>query len=469
MGADGGQLRSVREVRLEAEAQKAACNGLKDYWPERSAHIRLNKPQCIALALCALGFIALGILAGPNAGSWFRPLGWTLFAVSICLRLGSAAALLAGKAGGNPYRWRGEIPVYTVLCPLYREQGELPRLIKSLESLDYPPDRLDVKLLLEADDDATIQVARAHMKPWIELVVLAPCLPRTKPKALNAGLSRARGRFLTVYDAEDRPHPGQLRAALAAFAGAGSALGCVQAPLLIDNGARSWLSSQFAAEYAIQFLGLNSLLVWLKAPLPLGGTSNHFRTEALRASGGWDSCNVTEDADIGFRLARDGWEMACIDPPTWEEAPIRLGSWLNQRSRWIKGHLQTWFVLMRDPTLLWRELGWRNFFAVQALLGVGICAVFAHGPLLLVLLSCVIYRQAVHPIDGALLLSGVAASWLAAVAAAARLRSWRMVVTALTMPLYWSLLSVAALLAVRDFIVRPHHWSKTEHGCRHTP
>lgn len=166
----------------------------------------------------------------------------------------------------------------------------------------------------------------------------------------------ARGEFVCVYDAEDRPHPLQLQASVLAFEDGGAALACVQAPLVIDNHAASWISRQFAAEYAIQFREILPMLARLNLPLALGGSSNHFRIEAVRAAGGWDPHNVTEDIDLGFRLARDGWRGGVIAPPTWEEAPIKLGAWLTQRTRWVKGHLHTWLVLMRNPFRTAREM-----------------------------------------------------------------------------------------------------------------
>lgn len=467
MGADGGQLRIAREVHLDEVALAPACTGLAEFWPERSAKRRLTPMQMLSFAAILALAVSGGVLLGNDALAWLRPLGWGLFGALILLRVGSAAVLLVSPARQATSGWIGELPVYTILCPLYREAGEVRRLIASLEQLDYPKDRMDVKLLLEADDAETLAAARIHARPWLELLILEPCLPRTKPKALNAGLARARGRFLTVYDAEDAPHPQQLRAALASFARGGSELACLQAPLLIDNAHRSWVSQQFAAEYAIQFLGLNPLLARLGWPFPLGGTSNHFRTEALRATGGWDACNVTEDADIGYRLARDGWTLGLIEPPTREEAPLRLIAWLRQRSRWIKGHLQTWLVLMREPDALMRELGWRRFWAVQAVLGGGLCAALAHGPLLgVTLLAISVPGWPLHPLDLAFLIAGLVASLIAAVAASARLRSWSLLRAALTMPLYWPLGSLAAMLALCEFVRRPFHWAKTEHGCR---
>ena len=216
----------------------------------------------------------------------------SLFAAAIAFRLVAASSLTPVLSRlANPSHW----PVYTVLCPVYREAAIVPDLIAAIERLDYPTEALDVKILVEGDDVDTIAAALAMARaPHIEVVIVPPAAPRTKPKALNAGLALARGNFVVVYDAEDRPHPQQLRAALAAFEDNGEALACVQAPLAIDNAEASWIARQFAAEYAIQFGEMLPLLARMKLPLPLGGSSNHFRADALRAVGGWDPYNVRE-------------------------------------------------------------------------------------------------------------------------------------------------------------------------------
>jgi len=467
MGAVGAHAKEADLTRLGQEAQWAARYGFDDAWPERSARRRLSRRQIWIAAAAALALPLLLLLPLDWLGLLARLLAGSVFGVCIMLRVGSAAALLTrGRTPAPAPPADDDAPVYTVLCPLYREAGEVARLVAALDRLDYPKARLDVKLLLEADDPETLAAARRHQQPWIEIVVLEPSFPRTKPKALNVGLAQAKGRFVTVYDAEDSPHPQQLRAALATFRTGGSALACVQAPLLIDNARQSWLATQFEAEYAIQFLGLNAFLARLGLPFALGGTSNHFRTEALRSAGGWDPFNVTEDAEIGYRLARDGWRLGVIAPPTWEEAPTRLRPWLLQRSRWIKGYLQSWLVLMRNPRQLLRDLGWRRFWSMQAVLGGSLISALAHGPLLAWLAGCAVFGRTLTPFDAALLCAGWTSAILAAAGACARLGSWRPALAALSMPLYWPLASIASCLALHGFLRQPHHWAKTEHGCR---
>jgi glycosyltransferase XagB len=401
-----------------------------------------------------------------------RAFAWLAFTAAIVLRLLAAGASLA-LPEPPATQWTDPLPVYTVLCPLRREAASVPGLIAALRKLDYPPDRLEVKIIIEADDAETAAALEiADLPATFEIVRVPVAAPRTKPKALNYALAGARGTFVAVYDAEDIPDPQQLRAALDAFASDGPHLGAVQAPLLIDNGRSSWLAGQFAAEYAIQFRGIVPLLAHLGAPPPLGGTSNHFRREALDEAGGWDPFNVTEDADLGYRLARYGWRIGAIAPPTWEEAPAKLGPWLRQRSRWIKGHIQTWLVLMRDPLRTIREMGFGAFLSMQIVLGGGLLAAMAHLPLLGALVFAVVAPGfAISAADWTLVISGYATATLAALFAAAVQRDRRLAIAALTMPLYWPLSSLAALPALFDLFFRAHYWAKTDHGRtpRNTP
>jgi glycosyltransferase XagB len=181
-------------------------------------------------------------------------------------------------------------------------------------------------------------------------VIVVPCgLPQTKPRALNYALCFARGSLLTIYDAEDIPDPRQLRRAAAAFAVLPQDTACLQAELVFDNANENWLTRQFTIEYAMLFGMILPALAAHRLPLPLGGTSNHFRIDALRRAGAWDAYNVTEDADLGIRLARLGFDTDTITSCTYEEANVSLRNWMRQRTRWMKGFLATWLVHMREP------------------------------------------------------------------------------------------------------------------------
>lgn len=463
---DGGEPRAeglrAAATNIGAAELDAARFGFHNARPQHSAKRRLHATQALwIVGLCA----AAGWCAWRAPGLAFGVLhaaALALFASAIAFRLFAAASLKRDLWRlAAPARW----PVYTVLCPLYREARVTPDLVAALEQLDYPAEALDIKLLVEGDDVDTLAAALAMAgRPHIEVIIIPATVPRTKPKALNVGLARARGEYAVVYDAEDRPHPQQLRAALAAFEDGGARLACVQAPLAIDNPEASWVARQFAAEYAIQFGEVLPLLTRLGLPLPLGGTSNHFRVEALRAAGGWDAYNVTEDADLGYRFARDGWRVGMIGPPTWEEAPVTHSAWFKQRARWIKGHMQTWLVLMRSPFRVGREMGWRGFAAMQLMLGGGVAAAFAHGPLAFIVMVAALSHYNLAPVDFVLAVCGYCVAMFSALTACALSNTMSHARAALTMPLYWPLSTIAALRALFELAFRPHHWSKTEHG-----
>ena len=336
---------------------------------------------------------------------------------------------------------------------------------------------MDIKLILEAGDLATRAViADAGTFPYMEVIVVPDCGPQTKPKALNYALQFARGEFITVYDAEDDPDPCELRLAAETFAAADASVACLQARLRFFNHDENWLTRQFAIEYACHFELLLPMLASMNLPLPLGGTSNHFRAHVLREAGAWDPHNVTEDADLGIRLARLGYRSGVIAAATREEANCRLGNWMAQRSRWLKGWLQTWFVHMREPARLWRELGFRGFVVVQAtMLGVVLSALVHPIFTILILLGAAsgsLFSAApgfLGTLAGgtglAVLVSGYLVAVLCARHAVRRLygRSWWIAIL-FVMPIYWLLMSVTAWIAVWQFIRAPFHWNKTKHG-----
>jgi cellulose synthase/poly-beta-1,6-N-acetylglucosamine synthase-like glycosyltransferase len=353
------------------------------------------------------------------------------------------------------------LPVYTVLIALKDEAPCMPQLSDSLMSLEYPRHLLDVKLLLEAGDEATKDAIHAQIWPeGTEVLVLPPGNPQTKPRALNYGLARARGAFVTVYDAEDRPNPGQLIEAARRFAWDPD-LACVQAPLVGNVRFGSWLSRQWALEYAIQFTRLMPALARLDMPIPLGGTSNHFRRKALLTSGGWDAWNVTEDADLGLRLARLGKKIGVIAPSTVELPPQRLRVWIGQRSRWLKGFVQTWLVLMRDPASAMREMGVLRFVSMQLTLGASILSALVHLPWLVWCAICLVSPNASLSLASWTMLGvsyaagAVTALTVPSSTFAVRIRDL------VTLPLYWPLQFIAMVRALYSLARRPHYWVKT--------
>tara|TARA_R110000744_G_scaffold89472_1_gene173891 strand:- start:1261 stop:2643 length:1383 start_codon:yes stop_codon:yes gene_type:complete len=357
------------------------------------------------------------------------------------------------------------LPVYTILVALKDEAASAAQLSRAILALDYPADRIDLKLLIETGDVATLDALRGQDWPdGTELIVLPPGLPRTKPRALNYGLARARGTYVVVYDAEDRPDPMQLREAVAAFARGPSHLACVQAPLVGVPDGGGWLPAQWALEYAIQFGRILPALARLGLPIALGGTSNHFNRARLVEAGGWDAWNVTEDADLGLRLARRGAHVGMIAPPTLEAPPEQIRVWLAQRSRWLKGFLQTWLVLMRTPAASLREMGLAGFVSMQLTLGAAILSAVVHGPWALWCLFCLCVPDvSLGPLGtGVMLVSYVAGVVTGVVAPGGW--GWRPLIVALTAPLYWPLQTVAMARALYGLCHAPHFWAKTPHG-----
>jgi cellulose synthase/poly-beta-1,6-N-acetylglucosamine synthase-like glycosyltransferase len=370
-----------------------------------------------------------------------------------------------------------QLPVYTVIAALYREAKSVAQLMQAIDEFDYPREKLQVILALEPSDLATrAAIARLGPMPHVQVLIASATGPRTKPKALNCALPFARGSFTAVFDAEDRPDPGQLRAALDAFRSHDPDVACAQASLCIDNNKKdSWLSRTFAAEYAGQFDVFLPGLAAMRMPLPLGGSSNHFRTAVLREVGGWDAWNVTEDADLGFRLARFGYRSVTFDSTTNEEAPIRFKAWLGQRSRWMKGWIQTWGVHMREPRQLWRQAGPRGFFTLNIVVGGNVLTALAY-PILVFEFAAYLLPLGAGVMPGwfftgslaPLHIATVAAGFLSTVAIGLmglarrdRLRTgW---VLALT-PFYWGCLSIAAWRGLWQLWRDPYRWEKTEHG-----
>ena len=358
----------------------------------------------------------------------------------------------------------------------------LPTLVERLRRIDYPPARIEILLLIESDDEETQRAASSYTFPGhIRPVLMPPGQPRTKPRALNIALQQAQGEFIVVYDAEDQPEPDQLRKAVAAMRALPQDVVCLQARLNFYNQRQSVLTRLFAVDYAVwysQFLpGLTSGLARPGAFVPLGGTSNHFRVEKLREIGGWDPFNVTEDCDLGVRLGRAGLRVAMLDSTTWEEAVTRARPWIRQRSRWVKGYLQTYLVHMRRPLLLLKELGPRGFSDFQMLVG-GSSLLLLINPLMWALTALYIGSKGTDvgnfietlfppPIYYLALLSLLSWNFIFFYCSAyVCVRHGLADLTRYTLltPLYWVIMSIGAWAGLISLIRNPFYWVKTEHG-----
>ena len=444
-----------------------ATEQLKSSWPKLSA-ASLNKvTNAVPLLLGVLALAAMCTTPSMIVLSIFvvLPIAFRVWVVAHSVPSRDPSTSRSFSIATNE-----EWPVYSVIAPLRGEARMVDQLLSAIERLDYPPAKLDVILAVEADDSdtRTAITARQHRIP-ITVIPSPPAELRTKPKALNVALPFARGMFTVIYDAEDRPERNQLRRALQAFRSANDDLACVQARLCTDTDT-SWLSCYFSAEYAAHFDIFLPKLAALGLPLPLGGSSNHFRTTTLREVGGWDPHNVTEDADLGMRLARFGYRSGVIDSTTYEEAPANVCDWLGQRSRWFKGWMQTWLVHMREPRQLFLKLGLSGFLTFQLIVGGNALIALAHPAFLLGLGWELIQSTGDHAATVRLqYYIAAAAPGYCASAAFGFIGLWqrRMLQKASILvltPVHWLLLSVAAWCAAWELIVSPFRWRKTEHG-----
>ncbi|MGB3626094.1 MAG: glycosyltransferase [Henriciella sp.] len=391
---------------------------------------------------------------------------WFFFAMVIAWRFALLVAALVSRVEDSvdEVPLRDDLPVYSVLVAVRHEANMMAQLGRNLSALDWPADKLDVIILVEADDPGTVEAAHAAAFPaGTRILIVPPGTPMTKPRALNFGLAHAEGDFITIYDAEDRPDPQQLKAALQAFDAGGPGVVCVQAPLVATNGSHGWLPAHWALEYRVQFGIFVRALARLAYPVMLGGTSNHFRRRDLIAIGAWDAWNVTEDADLGIRIARMGGFTAGIDLPTYEAGPRRLNVWLAQRSRWIKGYMQTWLVAMRSPARLLRELGTMRWISVNLTLGGALLSSVLYGPMsVMVFLGLAFDLVPLDAISFGIFGMGWLVGFLTDVSAPGKWTFSRCLAIA-TRPLYWPLHTLAAVKAVYGLAVRPSFWAKTPH------
>ena len=446
--------------------------------PEISARFLIPSKTQKYLYMAAFFAIILGILF---------PLNSLIVLISFCTFAYSSSMIMKtfifikGVQHTTPINWEKELenlddadlPIYTILIPMYREVASIPKLIASLKNMDYPAEKLDIKLILEEDDTQTYAAAIAQ-KPShnFEIIRVPVSALRTKPKACNYALKFARGEYVTVFDADDIPDVLQLKKAIYTFLKSPKNVACLQARLNYYNANYNWLTRFFALEYSLFFDFLLCGLHELDMPLPLGGTSNHLSLAHLRKLGAWDAFNVTEDADLGIRLASLGLHTEMLDSCTMEEAVCTLPAWIRQRSRWIKGYMQTWLVYMREPQKLYKTLGWNGFWGFHFFIGVA-SFTFLTAPITWII-SVLWWR---HP---EILIFPEWLFWLSfANVAISFITHWFMMIfclrnnknlgykqisAAVFYSFYLLLHSIASYKALYQLIIKPHFWEKTEHG-----
>ncbi len=503
-------LARTAETHLSSALADVAAESFAREIPEFSAKQGLTRWQA-ALPAVALAAVVVGLVldwrltvvitvAAANAifllnvgfkviSAGFRPVrSWRERRLQAAeeRRLRAGGAALAPSESANPAAASAliddDLPIYTILVPVYQESNVIGQILKNFERLDYPTDKLDIMVLLEADDADTIAAAQAARPPeHIRLMIVPQGQPRTKPRACNYGLSFARGEYVVIYDAEDRPDPDQLRRVLVSFRNdeevqrrrsAERPLACVQASLNYYNADYNVLTRMFAVEYAQWFDSMLPGMDSANTPIPLGGTSNHFRKDALIEVGGWDPYNVTEDADLGLRLAASGYRVDVVKSTTWEEATAKVGPWIRQRTRWIKGYILTAAVNLRHPLRWLHRNGARASLTMFGLI-LGTPLAFLLYPLALGftvltwLLAPIfhVWLPAWLLIFGTVNMIGMNLLMVVSSGLAAWQRyNWRIAAFSVFLPLYWLLHAVAAWRAAIQLAYDPFGWEKTPHG-----
>lgn len=476
---------AVSKTRLIAEVAKRFAGRLTD---DAIFLLARQKPALSAQRVVtrAQAFVFVLLIVAVAVATWFWPLA-VLAIVVAAMSLISVASIVFRAAlawlGALPTARKSppaaaaddaSLPPYSVLVPLYREARVLPGLARALLAIDYPANRLQIVLIVEDDDCDTASAAEAlAARGRFEVVRVPPSLPRTKPKAANFALRFARGDFVVIYDAEDRPEPDQLRKAVAEFRRRARGTACLQARLVPNNVGDGWLPGVYAADFDLWFDVFLPGLERLGLPIPLGGTSNHFRARVLRATHAWDPFNVTEDADLGIRLAMLGYGVAMLDSTTFEEAPARIGVWIRQRSRWLKGYMQTLLVHCRNPRQSIARVGVGGYLAFQLFIGGAVLSALVNPLLWAIFIASYFVTLPLFGDHSGRMLFDVSAAgalgtnglltYLAVIGSRRRDRD-RLALYGLTVTLYWILISVAGYRALWHLATKPFHWEKTVHG-----
>ncbi|MFT8362737.1 MAG: glycosyltransferase family 2 protein [Sporolactobacillus sp.] len=473
------------------ELLNESTDRLKDEQPENSASKTLTFAQKV------IGLISACLLISALVWQWFDTLVILNIAIQILyfsITVTKFVIILLGSKESAQLRFTDkelsainprDLPMYTILVPMYRESAVLPRLIRHLNALDYPKNKLDIRLLIEEDDHEAQQVIDSLNLPhYFQMIVVPDGQPKTKPKACNYGLINARGAYVVIYDAEDRPDPDQLKKVCLAFAQSPENTACIQAKLNYFNSNQNLLTRFFTQEYSNWFELLLPGVMKANFPIPLGGTSNHFKTAILKQLGAWDPYNVTEDADLGIRLYKQNYTTQVVDSRTLEEANSRYHNWIRQRSRWIKGYMQTWLVHMRHPLRLYREIGLKGFLGAQFML-LQSPVLPLMNPIFWSLLviwyathagwipqffpGLIYYLAAVQLLVGNFLFiySNMTGTYWVVHELHQRNERWlkySLVKYALLTPLYWLMMSISSYKALWQLIRKPFYWEKTVHG-----
>ncbi|MCO5937423.1 glycosyltransferase [Mucilaginibacter sp. RB4R14] len=459
---------------------KSAVFELMKRDPDSSAVVTFSTAQLIVIFVI-IAIVAIGlVLSFKNTSIIINVIISSFFLVAIIFKL--FLALVGSRFELHQAVTKEELkllndddlPIYTILLPVFREDKLIKKLIWNLQSIDYPRHKLDIKLLIEEEDDKTFNAVKNLDFPAVFEVIVVPYhMPKTKPKACNYGLHFARGKYLTIYDAEDIPDTDQLKKVVSLFGKLPKEYICVQSALNYFNRNENFLTRMFTLEYSYWFDYMLPGLDTLDIPIPLGGTSNHFKLHELVELGAWDPFNVTEDADLGVRVYAKGYKVAIINSTTYEEANNEPFNWIRQRSRWIKGYMQTYLVHMRHPVDFWKEIGWKGFLGFNFFIGAT-PIIFLVYPLLLIFFICYV----VFDLSGIrtlfpdwvlfmsifnLMVGNILMIYINMIAVFKR-RYYELILFAVANPIYWLMHSISAYKGLYQLIVKPFYWEKTNHG-----
>ena len=489
--ATGKEFFSCFEQMYRGKESHESVFGLYEKQPENSAIVTFTTPQIVA----GLAFLIILIICFVAFRMKFVVL--LMIIAQIIYLLMAVAKFYIVMRGTNPaghiqYTQKEldaidehDLPIYTILIPVYKEKEVIKYLLERVSQFDYPKYKLDVRILLEEDDKETIETVRGMNLPSYFTPVIVPySMPKTKPKACNYGLIGSKGELCVIYDAEDRPEPDQLKKAYLAFQRLPEEYVCVQAKLNYFNSEENWLTKLFTQEYSMWFELLLVGIMQLNVPIPLGGTSNHFKTSFLKVVGGWDPFNVTEDADLGIRLYKHHCRTAVIDSRTWEEANCNLKNWIRQRSRWLKGYMQTFLVHMRHPITFFKQIGFKGMLGYLAMIFgtpflplinpifwamLIIWLVFKPAWIQTMFPGLIYYVATVQLIVGNFMFVYMNMLGTYYVVRDCTLKkkqpfSYSTIRYALLTPLYWVFMSIAAYKALGQLFSKPFYWEKTHHG-----
>ena len=460
----------VKEAVFSLMRKDPASSGLVTF--TNGQLITIFSGLAILITLLMLYFTATAIILNLLSSVFF--LFAILFKLYLALK-GSMSELKEAVSKGEVMEVEEKtLPVYTILLPVYKEDKIIHKLIWNLRNLNYPKGKLDVKLLIEEDDDKTLNAVRGLDFPAnFEVIVVPYHMPKTKPKACNYGLFFSRGEYLTIYDAEDVPDSDQLKKVVILFRKLPDEFIVVQGALNYYNKNENLLTQMFTLEYSLWFDYLLAGLESLDVPIPLGGTSNHFKLDKLMEMGAWDPFNVTEDADLVLRVFAKQYKIGLVNSTTFEEANNEPFNWIRQRSRWIKGYMQTYLVHMRNPLKLLRSVGWHGFLGFNFFVG-GTWFTFLLYPVLVAFLIAylifqftwvrslfpdwVLYVGTFNFFAGNILMIYVN------MMAVFKRRYYELILYSILNPLYWLMHSIAAYKALWQLIYKPFYWEKTNHG-----